>query len=166
MARNIEQARKYVAAAPLAVSGRGGHDTTFKVACNLIHGFELSDADALLLMNEYNERLDEPSTPAELRHKVDGASNSVSRRPIGYMLFKHEPYKRTPVAPPSRRMIWKITRKSATPTLPLVGPETCQQPVLTVVRKRGSEHDADEKDWQAAGEEAIATAALCEEESQ
>ncbi len=119
MTNNIEQAREYILTAPLAISGRGGHNTTFKVACTLIHGFELSDADALKLMTEYNERLDEPWTPVELRHKVDGASIAASRRPPGYMLSRHEPYKRTPVAPPAHRTTWKITSKTATPAPPL-----------------------------------------------
>jgi hypothetical protein len=111
MMNKLDQARKYILTAPLAISGRGGHDTTFKVACDLIHGFELADADVLDLMSVYNERLDVTWTQSELRHKVADASNSVSRRPTGYLIVRDEPYKRTPVAPPAQRTTWKVVPK-------------------------------------------------------
>ena len=115
MANNFDQARRFIHTAPPAVSGNGGHNTTFRVACDLIHGFGLSDDEALKLLGEYNTRLEEQWTNAELRHKIEGASQSLSRRPIGYLLARHGPYKRTPLAPPAQRTTWKITRRSPPP---------------------------------------------------
>ena len=35
----IERARRYIAKCLPAISGQGGHDATFHVACVLVHGF-------------------------------------------------------------------------------------------------------------------------------
>ena len=37
----LEHARKYVAAMPPAISGQGGHNQTYSVACTLVQGFGL-----------------------------------------------------------------------------------------------------------------------------
>ena len=109
---HLEQARAYTTTAPLAVSGRNGHGTTFKVACTLLHGFALSADKALKLMVEYNGRLDEPWTKSELKHKVEDADKTTSRLPKGYKLVRHDPYKRTPPAAPAQRVTWKIVSKT------------------------------------------------------
>ena len=47
----IDRARLYTKAVPPAVSGNGGHDTTFSVACALVNGFALTSHDATNLLN-------------------------------------------------------------------------------------------------------------------
>ncbi len=49
-------ARRYLAECPPALSGQGGHNQTFKVACVLAHGFMLKRDEALVLLREYNQR--------------------------------------------------------------------------------------------------------------
>jgi hypothetical protein len=45
---NLEQRiGAYLAKVPGAVSGSGGHDQTFRVACALINGFPLGEDEAL-----------------------------------------------------------------------------------------------------------------------
>lgn len=113
--KNIEQARAYIANAPLAVSGSGGHNTTYKVACTLVQGFALSREEAMTLMNEYNDRLDEQWSYPQLRHKVDDATKAAPIQPVGYKLRRDDPfkpYKRTPPAPPPQRATWKITPRT------------------------------------------------------
>ena len=107
----IEQARAYIKKAPLAISGQGGDNTTFKVACRLVQGFALSGDEALELMDEYNDRLDERWMRHQLKHKVECAMNSPSHYPLGYALDPSAPYKPTPPAPPPKVTVWKINPK-------------------------------------------------------
>lgn len=108
---NIEQARAYIQTAALAISGEGGDNTTFKVACKLVHGYALIEDDALRLMGEYNTRLDEQWTWHQLKHKVECALKSLPRYPCGSALVRSGPYKSTPPASPPQVTIWKISRK-------------------------------------------------------
>lgn len=71
LARDAEKrALSYLAKCPPAISGSGGHNTTFRVACLLTHGFGLSEATALGLLCEYNRRCRPEWSLRELRHKV------------------------------------------------------------------------------------------------
>ena len=108
---NIEQARAYIQTAPLAISGQGGDNTTFKVACKLVHGYALTDDEALSLMEEYNARLDERWAPHQLTHKVASALTYAPQYPTGYALVRSGPFKPTPPAPPPNVTVWKIERK-------------------------------------------------------
>ena len=67
-----------------AVAGSNGHDVTFRVACVLVEGFSLSNADALELIREYNSRCVPPWSEHELEHKVRSAE-AKSTNP-GYLL--------------------------------------------------------------------------------
>ena len=72
----LDRARKYVAKMEAAVSGEGGHNKTFAVACALIKGFELTTRDALDVLQEYNQRCDPAWTEHELQHKIDSATRA------------------------------------------------------------------------------------------
>lgn len=73
----LDRARDYLSHCDAAVSGQGGHDTTYRVASALVNGFDLPAEDAFnLIANEYNHRCKPPWNDAELRHKVaDAAKN-------------------------------------------------------------------------------------------
>jgi len=73
-----DRARAYVAQMDAAVSGAGGHDVTFRVACVLVEGFSLSGGDALEIMREYNSRCDPAWSDRELEHKVRSAEGKIS----------------------------------------------------------------------------------------
>lgn len=79
----LDRARKYVAKMPPAMSGSGGHNQTFSVACRLVLGFELGEADALSVMREYNARCQPPWTEKELMHKIKSAAKQPGER--GYL---------------------------------------------------------------------------------
>ncbi|MCX7428900.1 MAG: AAA family ATPase, partial [Planctomycetia bacterium] len=68
-----ERARRYVEKMPAAISGQGGHNQTFSVACALVKHFALSPDEAFPIFAEYNARCEPPWTEAELRHKLAGA---------------------------------------------------------------------------------------------
>jgi hypothetical protein len=70
---------------PAAVSGAGGHDATFAVACALVRGFDLSIAEARPLMEEYSARCVPPWSGRELEHKLHQAERS-GRGGRGYLL--------------------------------------------------------------------------------
>ena len=81
----VANARAYLGAMPPAVSGQGGHPTTFRAAVALVRGFGLSRGQSLdLLKSDYNPRCIPPWSEAELRHKVEGAFTS-STKPWGYL---------------------------------------------------------------------------------
>lgn len=78
----LECARRYVAKIPPAVSGQGGHNATFTVACSLVKGFDLSIADARGLLAEWNATCAPPWSERELEHKLkqaDGAPDDKAR---------------------------------------------------------------------------------------
>lgn len=84
------RASRYLAGMPEAISGSGGHTTTFKAAIALVRGFSLEAAVALdLLRAEYNPRCQPPWSERELRHKIEGAEKLHSP-PLGYLLNRRQ----------------------------------------------------------------------------
>ena len=82
----IERARRYVAKCPPAISGQGGHDATFHVAAVLVHGFDLSEGDALMLMQGWNASCSPPWAEADLIHKIKSARAATHASPRGHLL--------------------------------------------------------------------------------
>jgi hypothetical protein len=82
----LELARKYVEKAPPAISGEGGHDRTFAVACSLVKGFNLPIENARPLMEEYNQRCVPRWSSRELEHKLLDADGIPDDQPRGYLL--------------------------------------------------------------------------------
>ena len=70
---SLQRAQAYLKKTPGAVSGESGHNTTYRVACKLVHGFQLSDSDAMRLMADWNSKCQPPWTEAELEHKISDA---------------------------------------------------------------------------------------------
>lgn len=102
-----ERASRYVARMDAAVSGSGGHDATFAVACALVHGFAMGEGDAMAIMQEYNSRCSPPWSERELAYKLRSAANSHSSKGRGYLLqgkaegerLKEQEWKPMPKAP-------------------------------------------------------------------
>src|SRR5262249_26876118 len=65
-----ERIERYVDACPPAVSGQNGHDQTFRVACILVQGFDLSPDDAYSFLARFNQRCEPSWSERELRHKL------------------------------------------------------------------------------------------------
>jgi len=84
VAVRVQRARAWLAKVPGAVSGEGGHDRTFYVACRVALGFDLDNATTLALLSEWNQTCLPPWAEIELRHKVVDALNQPGER--GYML--------------------------------------------------------------------------------
>jgi hypothetical protein len=70
-----DMAAEFLLEAPEAVEGKNGSDTCFKVALELVNGFDLDEETALrLLLEHYNPRCEGPWSDDELRHKVEDAT--------------------------------------------------------------------------------------------
>ena len=82
----LGRARGYLHAIPGAVSGAGGHNQTFTVACALVHGFGLPEYEALALLHEYNQRCEPPWSERELEHKIKSALSANQAKPRGHLL--------------------------------------------------------------------------------
>ncbi len=82
----IERAQRYVQKCDPAVSGQGGHDRTFHVACLLVHGFDLPDIDALTVLREWNGSCVPPWSEPELVHKIKTARTASHGLPRGHLL--------------------------------------------------------------------------------
>ena len=81
-----ERIARYIEACPPAISGQNGHDQTFRVACILVQGFDLSPEDAYSFLARYNQRCEPPWSERELRHKLCDADRTQSYKPRGYLL--------------------------------------------------------------------------------
>ena len=98
----LDRAWRYIAKCPSAVSGQGGHDDTFHVACLLVHGFALGEADALTLLRAFNQRCAPPWSEGELIHKIKSAANAAHLLPRGHLLGGENgsPVSAKPMPPP------------------------------------------------------------------
>jgi hypothetical protein len=65
---------KYLDKMPAAVSGCGGHNQTFTVACRLVIGFGLCPNEAMPYMQYYNQRCKPVWSERELAHKLVDAN--------------------------------------------------------------------------------------------
>ncbi len=108
----IKRASAYLARIPGAVSGEGGHKTTWGAALSVVRGFSLPpDVGYDLLAREYNLRCSPPWTEKELRHKIEDAAKAGVAE--GYLLngrrngdheYQHLPAQVTPAEPTSPAM--------------------------------------------------------------
>ena len=98
----LERARRYVAKCLPAISGQSGHNATFYVAAVLVHGFALGEADALVLLREFNQRCLPPWSEGELIHKIKSAANAAHLLPRGHLLGGENgsPVSSKPMPPP------------------------------------------------------------------
>ena len=95
----LDRARLYLEKIPGAVSGQGGHPQTFAAACALVHGFALSEADALdLLRREYKPRCVPPWNERDMVHKITSATTAQHQKPRGHLLG--DDCRPAPAAPP------------------------------------------------------------------
>ena len=69
----LHRVRRHLKATPPAIQGEGGDNHTYQVCCGLVRGFDLTDADALELLREWNQRCEPPWSEAELAEKIKGA---------------------------------------------------------------------------------------------
>lgn len=70
-----DRARRYVDTMRESISGKGGHDSLFRVACALVNGFDLPIASARRIVDDYNAtKAAPPWSDKEIAHKLDDAA--------------------------------------------------------------------------------------------
>lgn len=83
----LERAKRYLERMDPSVSGSNGHDRLFAAACALVQGFDLSDGEAMeLLERDFNPRCSPAWSERELRHKVSQARKNAGAKERGYLL--------------------------------------------------------------------------------
>lgn len=70
---SMERARAWMALRDPAIEGSGGDQWTYVTACNLVNDFDLSDAEAMDLMQEWNASCSPPWSTEELETKIKRA---------------------------------------------------------------------------------------------
>jgi hypothetical protein len=83
--RLIERAQAYVRREPPAISGSGGHNQAFHVACILVEGFALTDDEAREILKEWNQTCVPPWSDRELDHKLADARAQIDPGRLGYL---------------------------------------------------------------------------------
>jgi hypothetical protein len=83
----VDRARRYARRLPGAVSGAGGHDTTFRACMLVARGFALSEAEAFPILAEWNQACVPPWSERDLRRKVREAL-SRGTMPMGALLVR------------------------------------------------------------------------------
>lgn len=86
----LKRARAYLEKVDPAISGAGGHQTTWGAALAVARGFDLSESEALEVIGEYNSRCQPPWSQHELEHKVRDALNA-ERVGRGWLLEDRRP---------------------------------------------------------------------------
>ena len=82
---STERARQYLRQCPPAISGQGGDKATFRAACALVRSYELGEAEALSLLQEFNQQCVPPWSETELVHKIRSAANTAHPQPRRFL---------------------------------------------------------------------------------
>jgi hypothetical protein len=85
-----ERIAKYLAAVPPAISGAGGHNQTFYVACSLYNGWNLSEDQTLAWLKIYNQRCKPKWNEKELAHKAASAARVAHDKPRGHLIGQRQ----------------------------------------------------------------------------
>jgi hypothetical protein len=72
----VERARRYLEKCPPAISGSGGHTTTFVIAQRLVRGFGLDEQTSFSLMVEWNRTCAPPWSARDLARKIKEAARA------------------------------------------------------------------------------------------
>ena len=102
------RASAWAAAVPEAISGSGGHNTTFAVARKLLQDFGpigLNEGDAWSILLDYNARCKPPWSERELQHKFDNAKNAHTSNPVEDRPPPEPARKRAPEPSPDARYV-------------------------------------------------------------
>ena len=110
-----ERIAAWLDAIPGAISGSGGHNQTFRVACALFNGWGLSESETLHWLEHYNQKCNPLWSASELKHKAADATKAKHTKPRGHLL-RDEPWFRT--APVPIRRPAEDTRQTAVAQIP------------------------------------------------
>src|SRR5260221_10307328 len=88
-----DRVTRYLDTCDHAISEERGHNTTFRVLCKVINGFNLSPEQSWEAAVYYNDtKCDPPWSEKELKHKVDDAFKANHEKPCGHLLEADSDY--------------------------------------------------------------------------
>lgn len=108
----LQRAAAWLSKVPPAVSGQNGHSTTYTAAVGLVHGFGLSERDALSLLSDWNRSCQPPWSDRELIHKVREAASKPHDKPAGHLLHASGSHQHTDLT----RVVFKRPTSTPNPT--------------------------------------------------
>ena len=112
-----QRAALWLSKVPPAVSGQSGHSTTYTAAVGLVHGFQLSEGDALALLSAWNQSCQPPWSDRELIHKLREAASKSHSKPAGHLL-------QSGVSPSTAPFdLTKVSFKRPSPATPTTPPD-------------------------------------------
>lgn len=85
----IERAKAYIKKEPPAISGSGGSNRCYHVACVLVKDFGLDINQAFEAIQDWNATCKPPWSEAELRHKLESAAKASG--PVGRLIEGEPP---------------------------------------------------------------------------
>lgn len=89
-----ERIARYLSQVPPAISGQGGHNQTFSLACALYNGFALPESEVLEWLKMYNSRCQPPWSDKELEHKTKSASSAQHTKARGHLVGGNGTFKK------------------------------------------------------------------------
>ena len=112
-----QRAALWLSKVPPAISGQSGHSATYTAAVGLVHGFQLSEADSLALLSNWNQSCQPPWTDRELIHKIREAASKSHSKPAGHLLQSGSAPSTAPFD------ITKVSFKRPSPPTPITPPD-------------------------------------------
>jgi hypothetical protein len=113
----LQRAALWLSKVPPAVSGQSGHSATYTAAVGLVHGFQLSEGDALALLSSWNQSCQPPWSDRELIHKIREAASKSHSKPAGHLLQSGSAPSTAPFD------ITKVSFKRPSPPTPITPPD-------------------------------------------
>lgn len=84
----LDRARTYLSKCPPAIEGSGGSVTAFGVCRCVVRGFDLTEEEALDVLDDWNNRCEPPWSKKELQHKIKDARERGTSPEIGEFLTR------------------------------------------------------------------------------
>src|SRR5208282_1185253 len=100
--KRINKARYYLQSRPGAIQGQKGAPYTFGVICSVMKGFDLSPADTLIIIKEWNTSCQPPWSEKDLEQKIESADDSVDQQQRGYLIKDKQRFIR-----PKAESLWR-----------------------------------------------------------
>lgn len=116
----FERAQAYLDRCDPAIEGQNGDRATFRVACVLVNDFDLSDDDAMLLMQQWNRNCQPPWSDRDIEDKIRHAKD-YAKKPTGELAAQELPQRPAtrpeatrpaPAAPLSNRDVYNKAKNT------------------------------------------------------
>src|SRR5262249_62408755 len=84
----LKRVRTYLQKCPPAIEGKNGSRRLMKTLRLVIDGFDLDDALARQIAEEYSAKCEPPWSPKEIDHALANINAKPSKQPRGWLLYE------------------------------------------------------------------------------